>query len=335
MKLIYLHVLLLSIALSVSLAEGQASAQKHPGIWLYEAGKFADAAASLKFAVRTPAFKTNAELWNYLGLAYLNDSNLKGARKSLETAVKLNPLKAAYRSNLAYAYYLQRKNGKSLSAIKKALELDARDVNAYHIRGLIYLHQGELNQAEADAESLLSIDPKYSKGYALKSDVLVEKFAAKAGRTNQYRENIDILKNAYDVLSLGVEYSKGQPDYASLEAKYETVGMFYDYFAKDKKDPAAGNGTPEPVVTPLNILVKPRAQYTDAARKANIQGSVKLLVILRSDGTVGPIMILAGQPYGLNDSGIAAARKIKFEPKTINGRPVSIVVTMEYSFSIY
>lgn len=335
MKLIYLHALLLFLAVSASSVEGQASAPQHPGISLYEAGKFAEAAASLESALRKQEFKTNAALWNYLGLSFLNGGNVKKARKPLETAAKLDPSKSAYRSNLAYAYYLEGKNEKSLSAVEKALELDSRDVNAYHIRGLIYMRQGKQDQAGADAETLLSIDPKYSRGYILKADVWMEKFADEVSGNYQYREHIDILKKAYDALALAVEYSKGQANHASIEAKYEDVGVIYNHFAKPKKVPADGPVAPESRVTPLKILVKPRAEYTDAARRAGVQGTVRLLVLLRSDGTIGPIMIVGRQPYGLNDAAIRAARKLKFVPKTINDRPVSSFVTIEYSFSIY
>lgn len=87
--------------------------------------------------------------------------------------------------------------------------------------------------------------------------------------------------------------------------------------------------------TPLRVTFQPKAVYTDAARANNVQGAVRLKITLRADGTVGPITTVTGLPDGLTEQAIAAARKIKFEPKRINGQPVSFVVTREYTFTIY
>jgi TonB family protein len=85
----------------------------------------------------------------------------------------------------------------------------------------------------------------------------------------------------------------------------------------------------------LTIKSKPAAKYTDAARENNIEGSVRLKVTLLPSGEVGSISVVNGLPDGLTEQAIAAARKIKFEPKRIDGRPVSTTVTIDYSFDIY
>jgi outer membrane biosynthesis protein TonB len=37
----------------------------------------------------------------------------------------------------------------------------------------------------------------------------------------------------------------------------------------------------------------------------------------------------------LTEQAIAAARQIKFEPKKVNGSPVSVTMTFQYGFNIY
>jgi len=103
-----------------------------------------------------------------------------------------------------------------------------------------------------------------------------------------------------------------------------------------------GNGTGgEPpakvvaVTTPLNILSKPRAQYTDEARQAQVQGTVVLKVTLLANGTVGSIVPMSRLGYGLTEKAIAAAREIRFEPKKVNGVAQSVTKTIEYNFNIY
>lgn len=334
MKLASFTAALLSITLFVSFALGQESA-RHPGILLYEEGKYATAVASLQSAVRTKELKTNAALWNYLGLAYLRGGYPKKAKKPLEMAVRLEPSKSVYRANLAYAYFLNKQLAKSVSEAEKALQLDSRNITALHIQGQARLQNGKLDEAEADADLMASIDPKYPNGYLLKSDVLLARFVGRIERGENYRDLINILIQAFDVLSAGIENSRGRPNRADIESRFETIGVFYKHFARDKtKDPPPGS-PPEPGVTPMKILSKPRATYSDEARRAGINGTVKILVLLGADGKVGPIIMLTRLGFGLDETAVRAARQIKFEPKTVNGKPVSSVVTMEYSFTIF
>ncbi|MGD9564287.1 MAG: energy transducer TonB [Pyrinomonadaceae bacterium] len=97
-------------------------------------------------------------------------------------------------------------------------------------------------------------------------------------------------------------------------------------------------GEPPPpvgVTSPMKITSKPRATYTDAARTNNVQGSVLVKVTLLASGQIGNVTVVRGLPHGLSERAIAAARQIKFQPKKVNGVPVSVTQTFEYSFSIY
>jgi len=99
-----------------------------------------------------------------------------------------------------------------------------------------------------------------------------------------------------------------------------------------------GDDAPAPVAkvtTPLKILYKPKATYTDEARTQNVQGSVTLKITLLANGSVGSITPVSRLPYGLTEQAIAAARQIKFEPKKVNGQPVSVTMTFQYGFNIY
>ena len=100
-----------------------------------------------------------------------------------------------------------------------------------------------------------------------------------------------------------------------------------------------GIGVPPPrpvgVTSPFKILSKPQARYNDAARTNGVQGSVRLKVTLLASGQVGSITPVTRLPHGLTEQAIAAARLIRFEPAKVNGVPVSKIVTLEYSFSIY
>ncbi len=83
------------------------------------------------------------------------------------------------------------------------------------------------------------------------------------------------------------------------------------------------------------ILSKAKAEYTSAARNNKIEGVVILNVIFRSNGKITNIRVVRGLPDGLTEQAIEAARKIKFEPASKDGQPVSIRANLEYSFNLY
>lgn len=102
--------------------------------------------------------------------------------------------------------------------------------------------------------------------------------------------------------------------------------------------PGGGDPPPPELVretTPVKILSKPKAPYTDAARQNNVQGSVTLKIVFLASGQIGSITAVTRLPYGLTENAIAAARQIRFEPKKINGRPQTTSMTFQYGFNIY
>ncbi len=104
-------------------------------------------------------------------------------------------------------------------------------------------------------------------------------------------------------------------------------------------DGLGGLGAPPPkkvgVTAGLKILSKPRPGYTDAARQANIQGTVILRVTFLASGQIGSISAVKGLPSGLTEQAIAAARRISFEPAKRDGIGQSVTRQIEYTFSIY
>lgn len=85
----------------------------------------------------------------------------------------------------------------------------------------------------------------------------------------------------------------------------------------------------------LVIKEKPRPSYTDAARQNLTQGIVKIAVEFGQDGKLKFAYIIKGLPNGLTENCIEVLKKIKFEPGRKDGKPVSVVYIIEYSFAIY
>lgn len=82
------------------------------------------------------------------------------------------------------------------------------------------------------------------------------------------------------------------------------------------------------------ILYKEAARYTPEAREAKVSGIVRLNAIFGADGGIYGIRIVRGLPLGLNDEAINALRKIRFQPALKDGQPVSVRMSLEYSFQV-
>lgn len=76
-------------------------------------------------------------------------------------------------------------------------------------------------------------------------------------------------------------------------------------------------------------------KYSEEARQNNIKGRVLLLVEFKKDGKIGYIFPYKQLHFGLTESAIETARKITFTPAVKNGKPVTVIKRVEYSFDIY
>jgi len=82
------------------------------------------------------------------------------------------------------------------------------------------------------------------------------------------------------------------------------------------------------------ILGRPTPGYTDEARRSQIEGSVKVSVLLKADGTVSDIKVARGLGYGLDEKAIEAALQLRFVPAQKDGHAVSVRLFVEFKFSL-
>ena len=87
-------------------------------------------------------------------------------------------------------------------------------------------------------------------------------------------------------------------------------------------------------VEPPRLLREVKADYTDEARRANIEGEVELEIVVRRDGTVGDVKIIRGLRGGLNDRAVQAVRQWRFAPGRMKGVPVDVVVEVGVEFRL-
>ena len=70
--------------------------------------------------------------------------------------------------------------------------------------------------------------------------------------------------------------------------------------------------------------------------KARIQGSVVLEAVVLADGTVGDVRVMRSldRDTGLDQAAVRAAREWRFEPGTLLGNPVPVIVILDLSFRL-
>ena len=95
-------------------------------------------------------------------------------------------------------------------------------------------------------------------------------------------------------------------------------------------DTMGTNGSGRPT-----ILYKEKAKYTEEARQNKVQGTVVLNVVFTSDGRITQVRVIRSLPDGLTEKAIEAAQRIRFQPATKNGAPVSVRGNLEFSFNLY
>lgn len=83
------------------------------------------------------------------------------------------------------------------------------------------------------------------------------------------------------------------------------------------------------------ILARPAPNMTEEARRNQVNGTVRLRVLLSATCSVTKVEVASGLPDGLTEQAVAAAKRIRFVPSEKDGRPVSQWVLVEYTFMTY
>jgi TonB family protein len=87
-------------------------------------------------------------------------------------------------------------------------------------------------------------------------------------------------------------------------------------------------------ITAPKVLFGPRPDWTEEARSRRVQGDVMLEAVLAADGKVRLVRVVRSLGFGLDEKAIIAARYIRFEPATRDGRPVHYLTKIRVNFKL-
>jgi periplasmic protein TonB len=101
--------------------------------------------------------------------------------------------------------------------------------------------------------------------------------------------------------------------------------------------PPLPNDGPRPVggdvLRPLKVS-GPTPLYTEIARRARIEGVVIVEAIIDQRGEVTNVRVLKSLPLGLDQAAVDAVSQWRFEPATLNGKPVAVYYTLTVNFRL-
>jgi len=339
---------LLSLCAPAAFArQGAPDPQLEQAVVLYRKGDVKGAVKEFRAAVKRR--KDDPLAWAYLGQALAQGGDLKEARKALDAALKLNPDYAPAHSSLAYLHLVAGMERDAEAEAAKALALDNNLKNAHYVLGLVRLRQGAWLKALEEADAVIRLDANHADAYSLKTQALLGLYErASAVIAEERRGAYDYdeatvrearaaqpsrLKEASESLAEYLRLKPNAEDAPLLREELESM-RFYAAAGADAADPARKIYSTREGIKRAVILAKPTPGYTEEARRANVSGTVRLRVVLGSDGNVRHILVLRRLSHGLTEKAVEAARQIRFTPAVVDGRPVSQFVILEYNFNL-
>jgi TonB family protein len=107
------------------------------------------------------------------------------------------------------------------------------------------------------------------------------------------------------------------------------------------QDAATAGAAPEKIyhvgngVTPPLLTYSVDAEFTQKAKEAKYQGVSVVQCVVDTHGMPQHVHTVRKLKMGLDEKAIEAVRQYRFKPGTLDGKPVSVAITIEVNFHLY
>jgi periplasmic protein TonB len=92
----------------------------------------------------------------------------------------------------------------------------------------------------------------------------------------------------------------------------------------------AGGGA----ISAPTVIFKAEPEYSEDARKAKLQGTVRLQIEVDTHGLAQHIVINQSLGLGLDERAVDAVKKWRFNPGKVNGKPVTVIAFVDVNFRL-
>ena len=123
------------------------------------------------------------------------------------------------------------------------------------------------------------------------------------------------------------------PEVASGPVAVEESGDWIDRWLSTLESTFLGSMHEDPDELQKHLVSAPPPVYPDIAKRAGVQGIVRLQVRATKEGRVEVDKILSGSPT-LADAAISAVKKWRVRPFSSGGRPVDVISTITFNFQL-
>lgn len=260
--------------------------------------------------------------------------------------MRLRPNFAPGYAAMASTRLLENDTKGAVRNAEKSLALDPKNLESLCIVGWVRLKESAAGDALARAEEALKIKSDYPEALILKTRALISMFSQAQIRENREAEsrttgeqpddpaNAERRQARYSLLKQASEsleaYLKLRPEKSEQDLWGEQLEALRAYGTLGTRPDSDVSKRLRP-----EILYREKAKYTEAARRAGIHGTVILMIVFADDGVLKHIAVIQGLSHGLTEQAIAAARKIRFNPAMRDGKPVSLISFLEFTFNLY
>jgi TonB family protein len=121
------------------------------------------------------------------------------------------------------------------------------------------------------------------------------------------------------------------PQGSGKQGVVQSSGFANQTVASDapKKKASADSGTSQ-----VDILSKPRPEYTAEGRALKLEGDVVIDLVFLANGSVQVNHVVSGLGHGLDESAVQAAQQIKFKPAKRDGEAVDFPARVRIEFRL-
>jgi len=83
------------------------------------------------------------------------------------------------------------------------------------------------------------------------------------------------------------------------------------------------------------VIYLPNPEYSERARRAKLQGTVILTLVVNEEGLPVNVHIIRPLGLGLDEKALSCAQKYRFKPAEKDGQPVPMQIAVEVNFHLY
>jgi protein TonB len=87
------------------------------------------------------------------------------------------------------------------------------------------------------------------------------------------------------------------------------------------------------IVQSAKLIRQPKPVYPELAKRARIQGVVRLHALISRDGTIEGLKVVSGHPL-LVPSALEAVKQWAYQPTLLNGQPVEVETDIDVNFTL-